>query len=1083
MKSLSELYSTHHGKVSDKWGIYLPTYDRIFLPYRAQPVRLLEVGVQNGGSLEIWSKYFTQAQKLIGCDINPACSALQYEDPRVAIVVGDANTDAAEHQITSHAQQFDIVIDDGSHRSSDIIKAFARYFPRVVDGGVFVVEDLHCSYWQEFEGGLHDPYSSMSFFKLLADVVNHEHWGTSQQSSDLTQGIAQRYAVTLDDALLSSIHSVEFINSICVIHKSPAVQNQLGRRVVAGQLALVSGDAQKVANHLSTAIDQSTNHWATLRRPPGELVQGYERSLAERDERIASLNQSVNARDERIASLNQSINSICNSTSWRITAPMRLVAHQLMRAQRLAQLARVYMNHRGGLISGGVKMFVRSLEILRYSGFRGLMQRLREYSVVSSQRTYFKPARTTFFQKVIDLNRSKRSSTPSRQVSLNFDRECFGPGYRFWKHYELPMTVDVIVCVHNALDDVRNCLSSLVRYSVPQCSIIVVDDGSRDDTRDYLREFCAEQGATLLRNEMAKGYTFAANQGMRASSAGCVILLNSDTIVTPGWLEKMVACAESDPKIGLVGPLSNTASWQSIPKIEEDGDWATNPLPEGISIAEMGGLVAKYSGQIYPRMSFLNGFCLLIRRDVIDDIGYFDEETFGRGYGEENDYCLRARKAGWMLALADDAYVYHAQSKSYSHEKRKLLADHAGMQLAAKHGREIIIEGVEQCRWDRELVSVRARAVANFSRERVISSTRTRWEGKRVLFVLPIIHAGGGGNVVITEARAMMRMGVGATLLNLAVHKQAFEQSYPNLDVPVLYADSSAEIPALAVAYDAVIATANHSVEWIAPLQSVDGRPVLGYYIQDFEPYFFAEGSPGHEKAMASYNLVPTMRLFTKTKWNRDEVCAKTGQSPVIVGPSVDVDLFFPRWREQRGKGNVMHIVAMVRPSSPRRNPEGTIAVLSKLKGAFGHRIEVSIFGAEKDGPPIPSGACVAKFTNYGQLTPKKTAKLLSSADVFIDMSHFQAMGLTAMEAMACGAIPVVPRAGGAASFAQHGVNALVVDTHSVDEVFAAVSALLDDGEKRRAMQGAALASVAHFFPELPARAILETLFQSKGSA
>lgn len=94
-----------------------------------------------------------------------------------------------------------------------------------------------------------------------------------------------------------------------------------------------------------------------------------------------------------------------------------------------------------------------------------------------------------------------------------------------------------------------------------------MDDGSCDDTRAYLREFCAEQFATLLRNETAMGYTFAANQGMRASSAGYVILLNSDTIVTLGWLEKMVACAESDPKVGLVGPLSNTASWQSVPKV------------------------------------------------------------------------------------------------------------------------------------------------------------------------------------------------------------------------------------------------------------------------------------------------------------------------------------------------------------------------------------------------------------------------------------------------------------------------------------------------------------------------------------
>ena len=125
---------------------------------------------------------------------------------------------------------------------------------------------------------------------------------------------------------------------------------------------------------------------------------------------------------------------------------------------------------------------------------------------------------------------------------------------------------------------------------------------------------------------------------------------------------------ESDPRIGLVGPLSNTASWQSIPDVRlPDGEWAENPLGEGTTPEDMARSVARYSGRLYPRLPFLNGFCLLIRRQVIDELGRFDEVTFGRGYGEENDYCLRAAKAGWQLAVADDVYVYHRQSRSYSH--------------------------------------------------------------------------------------------------------------------------------------------------------------------------------------------------------------------------------------------------------------------------------------------------------------------------------------------------------------------------------------------------------------------------------
>jgi cephalosporin hydroxylase len=170
-KTLEEIYAEHRGKVSDKWSAYLTEYDRIFQEYREKPVKLLEIGVQNGGSLEAWSRYFPNALKIVGCDIDPKCASLGYEDPRIAVVIGDANSDDAQAAILEHAPALDIIIDDGSHRSSDVIKSFARYFPYLTNGGVYAVEDLHCSYWKEFQGGLYDPFSSVTFFKRLADTT------------------------------------------------------------------------------------------------------------------------------------------------------------------------------------------------------------------------------------------------------------------------------------------------------------------------------------------------------------------------------------------------------------------------------------------------------------------------------------------------------------------------------------------------------------------------------------------------------------------------------------------------------------------------------------------------------------------------------------------------------------------------------------------------------------------------------------------------------------------------------------------------------------------------------------------------
>ncbi len=99
MKALEQLYREHEGKVSDKWSAYLAQYDRLFAPYRERPIRLLEIGIENGGSLEIWSKFFVDAEKLVGCDINPDCARLRYDDPRIGLVVADANTDEALQQI------------------------------------------------------------------------------------------------------------------------------------------------------------------------------------------------------------------------------------------------------------------------------------------------------------------------------------------------------------------------------------------------------------------------------------------------------------------------------------------------------------------------------------------------------------------------------------------------------------------------------------------------------------------------------------------------------------------------------------------------------------------------------------------------------------------------------------------------------------------------------------------------------------------------------------------------------------------------------------------------------------------------
>lgn len=240
MKSLRTLYQEHQGKVSDKWNLYLDVYDRVLAPWRELPVTLVEVGVQNGGSLQIWPRYFVNGAAFIGCDIDTKCAALVYDDARVSVVVGNINSDAGSRAILSRAQSWDIFIDDGSHTSYDIIISFCNYFQFLKPGGLYIIEDLHCSYWASYGGGIVCATSSMSFFKLLCDILNHEHWKTQITVESL---LATFFAGPKQPnfSFFSDIFSITFLNSMCIIEKRHEHQSRnLGERIIAGNEALVA---------------------------------------------------------------------------------------------------------------------------------------------------------------------------------------------------------------------------------------------------------------------------------------------------------------------------------------------------------------------------------------------------------------------------------------------------------------------------------------------------------------------------------------------------------------------------------------------------------------------------------------------------------------------------------------------------------------------------------------------------------------------------------------------------------------------------------------------------------------------------
>jgi GT2 family glycosyltransferase/glycosyltransferase involved in cell wall biosynthesis len=764
-----------------------------------------------------------------------------------------------------------------------------------------------------------------------------------------------------------------------------------------------------------------------------QTISALSAQLAEQDQSLGALRQEAAREKDHLA-------RITGTLGWRLLS----IYGRRIKYPYLLPLYRLY---------GPIK-YRYLLPIYRLLGL--MPKRVASEQIAHTQNARVPPQSFSWLQSIVEVSQVE----PATQLNPHCS------------------SADVIVCVHNAIEDTKRCLESVLLCTSLPYSLIVVDDGSNDETRDYLAGFAASHQATLIRNERARGYTFAANQGLRVSKGDYVVLLNSDTVVTPDWLDRMISCGESDPSIGLVGPLSNAATWQSIPEIIVNGEFAQNELPEGWTVDDMGRVVASYSARLYPRIPFLNGFCMMITRKVIDQIGYFDEKVFGRGYGEENDYGLRARKAGWQLAVAEDAYVYHAQSRSYSHERRKELSRHAGKALATKYGQRVIDDGVAACRYDRVLEGVRARSSVVEARERFIRQGKALWQGKRVLFILPIPGIGGGGNIVLDEAEAMRKMGVDVSILNLKHFRKGFERDYPDITLPVIFVSKETEIPDLLPGYDAVIATYYLSVDWLILPSSIKHRPVRGYYVQSFEPYMFPEGSDEFKEAWNSYTRYPDLVRVTKTEWNRAIVREKTEVECTVVGPSVSIDLYRPRRRESLDwPQRPLRIAAMIRGGSPYRAPELTLETLSKLYRAHGDKIEIILFGCRPEDMWLFEVPNDLAFYNAGVLTRPQIAHLLNEIDIFVDFSSWQTMGLTAMEAMCCGVAVIAPQRGGAASFIKHEENGIIVDTTSREACSAALERLIVDEELRTRLQRQAIIDICQFHREKAAYNILNAIF------
>lgn len=175
--SLADIFEQHTGRLVHKWSHYFPVYERYLSPYRGKPIRMLEIGVSHGGSLQLWKNYLGAAAALVGVDIDPRCR--DYAEDRIDIEIGDQSDPQLWARVIKSYGDFDVIIDDGSHIAHHQRTAFLHLWPHLRDGGVYIVEDCHTAYWAEYGGGVRTGNSFVDFSKDRVDDINalwsHDH--------------------------------------------------------------------------------------------------------------------------------------------------------------------------------------------------------------------------------------------------------------------------------------------------------------------------------------------------------------------------------------------------------------------------------------------------------------------------------------------------------------------------------------------------------------------------------------------------------------------------------------------------------------------------------------------------------------------------------------------------------------------------------------------------------------------------------------------------------------------------------------------------------------------------------------------
>jgi GT2 family glycosyltransferase len=335
--------------------------------------------------------------------------------------------------------------------------------------------------------------------------------------------------------------------------------------------------------------------------------------------------------------------------------------------------------------------------------------------------------------------------------------------------------VDVVISVYRGHKRTMACIRSVLASLPTGARCIVVEDASPETALIAKLRGLADRGRIVLQRQKGNcGYPATTNAGIRAAAGRDAILLNSDTLVPPGWIERLREAAYSGSDIGTATPLSNDATLFSYPRENE-----RNPMPDEAATVRLDRVARQANADHVVDVPTAHGFCMYLRRDCLSDVGLLREDLFAQGYGEENDLCIRARHLGWRHVAVPGVFVAHAGSTSFDGARAQLLA------------RNLVILNRLHPGYDALIADFRRTDPLAAARLR-IDALRWRRMRSRKGAVILITHrrAGGSKRHVTERCQAITATGMRAILVTPSTDRQGrvgcqisngSDEGFPNL--------------------------------------------------------------------------------------------------------------------------------------------------------------------------------------------------------------------------------------------------------------------------------------------------------------